>query len=494
MRTYCAALLLLVVTAETVPDPPSINHDDGVIVGEWRKSAGLTGPARDYAVFLGVPYAKAPTGKLRFRPPEPAPLPRGTWLGAKRTCMQIERNPSIHTFGEEDCLVVNVFTPKYDSANLDVLVYIHGGAFMVGWGPSRGMEYLMDHDVVLVTINYRLGALGFMTLGNDELPANVGLLDQTAALQWVRDYIGLFGGNSSSVTLAGNSAGSASCLYHTLSPLSKGLFHKVMGTSGSPLNPWAMRRAGRESTLQVASLLGCSYETSTATLECLQGEDATKIVDSTRYLMDWLKNPFAPFGPVVDAWAERPFLPALPETLLKEGTHVADVPVMLSTVSHEGLYTAAEFVLRPTELKKLDDHWDTAAPSLLHFHDSNLSSVERVERARKMRQHYLGPDTTLALGWEKLVQLMGDCSFGYGVSEHARLLAAFQASPVYFYTFSYRGENSLSVAESGGNTTNLGVSHADDDMYPYGEPLTTENDIAMRKRFVLMWISFVTKS
>ena len=140
---------------------------------------------------------------------------------------------------DEDCLYLWVYTPTVskNASLLPVLIWIHGGAYEIGsgsfsdYGPDRFMK---GNDIVMVSINYRLGLLGFLSLGNSAVPGNMGLLDQVMAFKWVRNNIEAFGGNPNMITIMGQSVGSWSVIYHMLSPLSKGLFHRVIAQSGTP--------------------------------------------------------------------------------------------------------------------------------------------------------------------------------------------------------------------------------------------------------------------
>ncbi|NXP78335.1 SASB hydrolase, partial [Ramphastos sulfuratus] len=196
--------------------------------------------------FLGIPFAKAPVGSLRFSPPEP-PEP---WNGLRDAtsypplCPQDlsllktaeknykEKHPPFQT--SEDCLYLNVYSPAaVNKGKLPVLVWMHGGSFVFG-GAARydGSALAAYEDVVVVIIQYRLGLLGFFNTGDEHARGNWAFLDQVAALRWIQGNIGHFGGDPGSVTLFGVSAGSCSIFAHVLSPLSKGLFHKAISESG----------------------------------------------------------------------------------------------------------------------------------------------------------------------------------------------------------------------------------------------------------------------
>lgn len=199
-------------------------------------------------VFLGIPYARPPTGSLRFRSPRP-PQP---WTGVRDAVefgpiapQLLPKRPLLPgepTQWSEDCLNLNVWTPGLDGGRRPVLVWLHGGSFLSGSGaglPYRGHHLARRGDVVVVTLNYRLGALGFLAhpdLLEDESGAgNWGLLDQLAALQWVADHAEAFGGDPGNVTLFGESAG-AMCVSTLLGACRPpGLFRRAIAQSGGPV-------------------------------------------------------------------------------------------------------------------------------------------------------------------------------------------------------------------------------------------------------------------
>ncbi|XP_026744533.1 esterase B1-like [Trichoplusia ni] len=187
--------------------------------------------------FKGIPYAKPPVGELRFK----APVEADSWEGVRdatvhgNVCPQFNPITAVYTPGSEDCLFLNVYSPNLNGS-LPVIVWIHGGAFLFGSGNDDlyGPDFLISKDVVVVSFNYRLEALGFLCLDTEDVPGNAALKDQVLALKWVQQNIAKFGGNPKEVTVMGGTAGGASVAYHIISPLSKGLFKRAISSSGAP--------------------------------------------------------------------------------------------------------------------------------------------------------------------------------------------------------------------------------------------------------------------
>ena len=236
-----------------------------------------TRDGRYYSVFRGIPYAKQPVQERRFIVPEELDE-EDTWDGIVDfnrdvpKCYQTDMMLGGFDVGREDCLQLNVYSPDLKpNSPLPVMVWIHGGGFVIGSGSSvlQGPGFLMDHDVVVVSINYRLGIFGFLSLETEDAPGNLGLWDQRMALVWVRKNIAYFGGNPNKVTIFGESAGSMSVNFHLLSPQSRGLFHQAIMQSGTAISSYTnLNKSPSHYSRSVAEKLGCGK--SDNVLKCLQ--------------------------------------------------------------------------------------------------------------------------------------------------------------------------------------------------------------------------------
>ncbi|XP_026688197.1 esterase E4-like [Diaphorina citri] len=306
--------------------------------------------------FQGIPYAIPPVGKMRFQSPRPA-QPWTTPLNAtslKRRCPQIfdaSSNIEVLTSTEalEDCLYLNVYTPmcyfcsEQISTNVNqteasqklfpVIFYIHGGSFRVGSSHSMTPHYLLEKDVVLVTIQYRLGILGFLSLETNEIPGNMGFLDMLLALEWVNDHIRSFNGDKNCVTLMGQSAGGAAVTFFLTSPLVRDdLFHRAIIQSGSGLCDWSFENEtgmGR----QFIEDLGCRLDNvdDSFVAECLRRKSLSDLF-KTYYSMEY-GGKFC--QAVKQTHGKKRFLTETPEESFAKGA-VKNVPVLLGVTKHEG--------------------------------------------------------------------------------------------------------------------------------------------------------------
>ncbi|MBE0609861.1 MAG: carboxylesterase/lipase family protein [Dehalococcoidia bacterium] len=256
--------------------------------------------------FMGIPFAAPPVGPLRFKAPQPPVV----WSGVRKadTPGLASRQTGHPILGfaasgpqDEDCLYLNVFTPSADGGRRPVLFWIHGGGFTHGAGSEdlyNGGPLAVRGDVVVVTINYRLGALGYLWLG-DHLPeagltANAGQLDQIAALEWVRDNIATFGGDPGNVTIFGESAGAAAVGTLLAMPGAKGLFHKAVLQSGTG------RAGDRESGQRIADMLLAEVGLDRARAAELLTIPADRIIEAQSAVAAKVGQGGLVFGPIRD--------------------------------------------------------------------------------------------------------------------------------------------------------------------------------------------------
>ena len=321
------------VTARTPGQGDTGALNSGVV----RTSMGLIRGqvAADYRVFQGIPYAAPPIGPLRWRPPRPAAPWKDLRDGSKPgpQCMQEGRATKATS---EDCLTLNVWTPSVGgSAKRPVMVWIHGGGFVNGSGDIYNSRWLAAQGhIVVVTLNYRLGALGFLahpSLGTGNDVGNYGLADQQAALRWVRSNIASFGGDPAKVTIAGESAGGMSVCDHLVAPGSVGLFRAAIIQSG-PCSAQADIAGAEHTSLDYAASVGCGNPATAA--DCLRALPATKLARPPWYV--WLGDSDALSGPVTGTAT----LPADPVAAAATG-HAAKVPVLIGTTHDEFTMFAA---------------------------------------------------------------------------------------------------------------------------------------------------------
>lgn len=469
--------LALASASASAGTSPSVQLEKGAVRGTTLRSRG----GRAYSAFMGLPYARPPVGKHRFKDPKPVKPWQGVWDATSfpAKCLQFERYPVSAILGDEDCLYLNVFTPKLPAPGaplLDVVVWIHGGGFMYGGSSDWEADYVMDHDVVLVTINYRVGVLGFLSTEDEVVPGNMGLKDQAMALRWVQGNVAAFGGNPNSVTLLGLSAGGASVHYQYLSPLSRGLFHRGWSMSGSALCPWTQQERARDKARGLAGLVGCAADpadpadahnasaASRGLVECLRRRPARALVAAVSRLQDEFQLPFSPFAPVVEpAGTPAPFLPRAPIDTVRAGL-AHDLPWITGITTEEGLYNAAEFLGQGQahRLEQLEERWLEKAPLLLDF-NLTVGAAQRDAVSLAVKEAYFGKKPISAATSAELVAMVGDRIFNAGVEQAAREMARANTQSVFLYEFGFRGENSLSAALTADHDpTDWGVSHGDD--------------------------------
>jgi para-nitrobenzyl esterase len=345
------------------------------------------------AVFRGVPYARAPVGPRRLRPPEPCE----PWPGVRDATRfgpapPQRADPLARGLGlqgdlptDEDCLFLNVWTPGPDAGRRPVLVWLPGGAFVSGDAAAPlydGRRLAARGDAVVVTVGYRVGALGFATLGQGAGGANFGLQDQLAALAWVRDSIGRFGGDPANVTVFGESAGAGSLVALLAMPRARGLFRRAIVQSAAPEGVIDAAEGERRSALLLAQL-----GLAPGAAEGLRAAPVEKILDAQQALAGsrvWETGML--FAPVVDG----ELLPERPLAAVRAGA-ARDVELLIGTTRDEmRLYEGAPFEPRDVaallKLVALQLPGDRASAEA-----RARRLVEATRRARRARGEDVGP-------------------------------------------------------------------------------------------------------
>ncbi len=417
-------LPLAVLAAVTLALSPPGAHADGDALTVPTRSGPVrgktTGAVRQ---FLGIPYAAPPVGALRFRAPQPAApwtdVRDATTPGSACTQMLPVVNAEI---GSEDCLVLNVYAPDpAPRRKAPVMVWIHGGGFTVGSGTDNDPTRLVARTgVVVVSVNYRLGAFGF--LGHPALTAedpdgatgNAGLQDQQAALRWVKDNVAAFGGNPKRITIFGESAGGMSVCAHLLSPRSKKLFRRAIIQSGPCDGQLPPRAAAEAQGGRLAATLGC--DAAADVLACLRALPARDVLRALPGDSNFIFDFSVAWIPVADGVV----LPADPPAALRRG-RVNRVPLIDGVTRDEGrLFVGLAYNSRGTRLAA--DAW---APTL----DDYFGAARGPQvRAQYPLADY--PDPGAAFG-----QAVGDAILACPALRGAQALA--RHMPVYVYEFTH---------------------------------------------------------
>ncbi|KAH8264000.1 hypothetical protein KR038_000471, partial [Drosophila bunnanda] len=449
-----------------------------------------------YYSFEGIPYAQPPVGELRFKAPQ-RPTP---WEGV-RDCSQPKDKAVQVQFvfdkveGSEDCLYLNVYTNnvKPDKPR-PVLVWIHGGGFIIGEANREwyGPDYFMKEDVVLVTIQYRLGALGFMSLKSPELnvPGNAGLKDQVLALKWIKNNCASFGGDPNCITVFGESAGGASTHYMMITEQTQGLFHRGILQSGSAIAPWAYNGDITHNPYRIAKLVGYKGENNDKDvlefLQTVKAKDLIRVEENVLTMEDRMNKIMFAFGPSLELFHTPDcVIPKPPKEMMKTAWSNS-IPMMIGNTSYEGL------LWMPGELSYKLIYWYTIYNKLMFIYSSEIKLMPQVAQQVDAGTPFI-PKELLATepSKEKLEawgaklrdairtgteattdNYMDLCSIHYFVFPALRVIRSRHAhaagAPVYLYRFDFDSEELIfpyRLMRFGRGVK--GVSHADDLTYQF---------------------------
>ncbi|XP_077494885.1 acetylcholinesterase-like [Amblyomma americanum] len=443
--------------------------------------------------YRGIPFAEPPNGELRFKPPVPAKPWEGTLNATSRRsgCPQPMLNMSLTgdiDYGE-DCLHLNVWA-REGSSNAPVLVWIYGGGFTYGSASHdnyTGAVIAAKTGIVVASINYRVGVLGFLNAESPESPGNMGFLDQNLALKWIKKNIERFGGDPSSITLFGESAGAMSAHAHMLSPMSRGLFRRAIAMSGV-INSPEFTETPHESVAKgdtLAAIVGCRPDNKTLVshpdevIGCLRTRSADELVAAA---FRAVPGKFMPFLPTYhDA-----FLPEEPSAAIRSGSFDTGVELLTGVTSDEGV--TFFYGLQP-ESEILAEHLD-------HFdREALISALHKTVSswAKGVAPPLLNDDeaeiTSKAAIRRKYVDYLGDrlfvCPMHTAAAAHAS-----RGGTVYTYVFDHWPTKRAPL-------TWAGVGHGFDLPYIFGLPLLdrervdfSDEDVGDSEKHLIMMGAF----
>nr|XP_014102991.1 venom carboxylesterase-6 [Bactrocera oleae] len=436
---------------------------------------------RNFYAFRGIPYAKPPVGALRFKPPEPV----DQWFDIFDATFDGPRCPQPGLYSDdvsEDCLRVNIYTrdlptEKEPNVKKPVIVFIHPGGFYALSGQSKnfaGPQYFMDRNILLVTFNYRLGSLGFMSTGTEEALGNMGLKDQVMLLRWVKLHISRFGGDPNSVTLLGYGAGAISITLHMVSPMSKNLFHKAIIMSGSATGQWPLPVEQLNLAVRQAALLHCTTENLSDMMSCLNSKHYLEYANTLPHMFEFGRNnPLILWKPVIEPdYGQERFLIEDPVRSYQNGNFMK-IPIITGMTKDEFAGQAISILESSRLLKTLAHNFEQIAP-ICFLYSANSPRSQNI--SMELKNAYFGRESLEYAGTlQPMVELFSDALTGFGVHRFVHLAA--RLTKVYYYRFSFQGQRSHIYYPT---NKPFGVVHHDDLMYLFVEPsvsrMFTEDD------------------
>lgn len=449
---------------------PQVVTSKGVLKGTTLTSRD----GREYYAFTGIPYAKPPLGNLRLREPQNA----NSWsdvLDATKPSPPCLQNSGTNNFtGQEDCLYLNIYTPKVN-VSLPVFFYVHGGGWSFGSsGPANMPRYFMDEDVVFVMINYRLGPLGFLSTEDDLLPGNMGLKDMALALKWTKDEIKNFGGDPELITAFGFSTGAASVHYLCSVPKTRDMLKGCISQSGAGGSHFSLIKPGaaKKATEVVAGVVGCPMDN---LVPCLQSKSAEKITAAEKHLRFWVGEPLVVFGAVLEP-------PSNTSLLSKWPINDSKFPWLLGICGDEGSGKAAGLILNGND-SIFDDFTQHRQEYI-----QRMMNIENKDQVNKIIERFFKKDVISGI-WKL---------YSEGYSTYPALKAAQEHKGAkYFYVFNYTSGPSMTEFRAKTKLNITGVGHGEDNKYYFDlshvynpKDWPKPEDINLSKKLIKMLVNF----
>jgi len=470
---------------------PSANCKAGVVIGRYVESP----QGVKVEEYLGIPFAKPPVGELRYSDPvllETLPKNPYEANNYRNACIQ----PIDETFGtfpgsdmwnvrteqNEDCLFLNIWAPlRKDSNSLkSVMVWVYGGGFYSGSNSLwiyNGKTLAAFGDVIIVSLNYRVGSFGYLSTGDGRIKGNFGMKDQVIALTWIKDNIEAFGGNPASVTIFGESSGASSAGLHQMSEHSRHLFTRAIYQSGSPDSQWSFmtQKQARSRSEIFFRKVNCHMHEEKALLTCLRGLSAKTILDN-----EGVDNRFMvfPWVPSVDG----DFLVDTPYNLLKNGSF-QHKDAILGVNRDEGtfciLFALPGFSKDNSSLQSYE-MFQTGVDIIAH-------DLNRFQRDQIKQLYTVADGRDMDANRDALDKVCGDRSFTCPTEELAEFYDKANIS-TYFYYLTYRATEEVWPSW-------MGVIHGADIQWIFGMPLNksgsyTEEEKEFSRTIMSYWVNF----
>uniref|UniRef100_A0A646QIJ6 Acetylcholinesterase n=1 Tax=Hemiscolopendra marginata TaxID=943146 RepID=A0A646QIJ6_9MYRI len=510
IATWLSFLLVLPTPTLTVVSRPLSHTSSGVLHGVYE-----TTPTGTLTKFLGIPYARPPVGDLRFKPP--AHLGDDKADSAveasefKASCMQAVGiadlvYPALRAAEykfDEDCLFLNVFIPgEFTTENkglvgnimkfgkekilnfgrdtrLPIMIWLPGEGYNFASSSQYDMSSLAtEGNVIVVTVNYRVSVFGFLSTGDEEIPGNMGLLDQLAAIRWMKNNADAFGGDPERITIFGRFTGAMSISALLVSPLAmhdgKPLFNRAIIQSGVAAETWTIDSDPSSGFNAVAEKNDCMLPSTQEIVECLRQIPANRLLDVSNYIHSWRLV------------LNKDTLPDEPLYSINHGDHVP-MPVMIGVTNDDGsLCLLTQYFMNRGLYDKIvsdqineDDFRELAREFLLGY--SGITDKDAIDQ---IVEHY---STSKDKSWRnRYIKMCGDGYFRYKTQGFAEQLAE-QGSQVYLYEFSHRPSQSF-------HPEFIEAAHGDDILFSLGivrqsnEWTTEENQLS--RSMMKAWTNF----
>ncbi|XP_031618955.1 glutactin-like [Contarinia nasturtii] len=460
--------------------------------------------------FLNVRYAESPSGAKRFK----APVPIKPWQGIHNAESYGTKCPTLEdldkmTYSQrekidlEDCLNMAVYTTNLN-ASLPVMVYIHGGSFYLHNADEYPPQYLMEKDIVLIVVQYRLDALGFLSTNSKEIPGNAGLMDSIQALKFIKENVQYFGGNPDKITIFGQSSGAAMVSALVICPsVPENLFDKAIIQSGSIFGNWAYTLDPLTDAKNIAQVAGLNPNQSITSLNrafmTMNVYDLLKAVDKYQTI-DLINGGILSGGRSLSIGGPNKLLPDTPQNLAL--TYNKSIPIIVGATKDDGAYGATVVYDILAATNKLDDNdfmtndLVKALCKMARLNDDSGTVEALISLTYWSKEQISSGDFGVCAAG--IIDMLGMTMLKAPILKLAQINARISPHQTYVYSFDYAGEHTRFGYEADVSHYPFtgGVSHSDDLIYLFPYPPNVaklnEKDTKFAQQLIELWTSFAT--